>query len=305
MEIILVDDGSSDLCGAICDEYAEKDKRIKVYHKENSGLSSARNYGAARANGEYLGFVDSDDWIEPNMYEELFKQIEDKDVDMVTCGFYYEYLKSSVKEAVIDKRFDNQDEMIRALIYGSLNNVVWNKLFRKSCFEGIFFPEGREFEDIATTYKMISNATSAVSISKPLYHYRMRKGAITQVHSWKHLIDYWLAYKERSDYFLQQSSLAVVQETLDRLMYWYAIAISKTWRWAYGCPAKEKPLYQSYLDEMRDFSRRHLPWFGKKGWPLFLKVSCFMSKFDNPFVFGCLYFMNQLYRRMCRTVLYS
>ena len=91
LEIILIDDGSPDNCGKICEEYAQKDKRIKVFHKKNGGLSDARNYGIARASGEYLAFVDSDDWIEPDMYEVLVNWIEDHQTDIVSCGFFLSF----------------------------------------------------------------------------------------------------------------------------------------------------------------------------------------------------------------------
>ena len=88
LEIILIDDGSPDACGKICDEYAKQDKRIKVFHKQNGGLSDARNYGVARASGEYLSFVDSDDWIEPDMFEVLVKVADDNKADLVNSTVF-------------------------------------------------------------------------------------------------------------------------------------------------------------------------------------------------------------------------
>lgn len=304
LEIILVDDGSLDGCGKICDEYAQKDKRIKVYHKENGGLSSARNYGIARANGEYLGFVDGDDWIEPDMFKTLVNLIEDKKADLAICRFWYEYPeRSSINESVIDKCFDNEKDLLMALIKGSVGNVIWNKLYRKSCFTNIDFPDNHAFEDIATLYKILNRVTIAVICSIPLYHYRMRKGAISKVHSWNYHIDYWLAQKGRYDCLLQRKSFEINREFSDLLLFTCGCAISRTWRWAYGFPVKAKPYYKPYLEEMKAFSSQHLPWFGKKGWPVFLKLSCFMSKFDNPLVFAVLYYMNQVYRIIRRTAL--
>lgn len=97
IEIILVDDGSTDNSGKICDEYLLRDSRIKVIHKNNGGLSSARNEGINISSGEYIGFVDSDDWVEPNMYEEMYKKILYSNADIVDCGYWKEYENKSIK----------------------------------------------------------------------------------------------------------------------------------------------------------------------------------------------------------------
>lgn len=150
LEIILVDDGSSDCCGEICDAYAQKDKRIIVYHTANGGLSAARNYGMARARGDYLGFVDSDDWIDPEMFEILLRQMEDNQADVSISGFKYEYPERAVVASIADEQYVNHDELLKALLSGNLGGVIWNKLYRKKSFKDTVFPEGHVFEDIAT-----------------------------------------------------------------------------------------------------------------------------------------------------------
>ena len=304
LEVILVDDGSQDRCGESCDEYAKKDNRIKVFHTENGGLSAARNYGMTRAGGEHLGFVDSDDWIEPDMFELLLAQMEEHHGVVASCGFYAEYPERVVTTPVIDKEFDNTPDLLRALIQGKCRNVVWNKLYRRSCFTGIKFTQDHVYEDISVMYKVFSKATSAISCSKPLYHYRKREEAISQVFLWKHLTDFWLAHKERYDFFLKSRLFENDRAVSDQLLRWCAVAIARNWRFAYGCKNQDKSFYQPYLKEMRAFSRQNLPWFGKKGWTLFLKLSCFMSKFNNPFIFAVLYFINQLYRKVNPAMLY-
>ena len=116
LEIILVDDGSPDDCGSICDKYAQQDKRIKVFHKNNEGLSEARNYGIERATGDYLSFVDSDDWIEPDMFETLVSVVVVNDSDIVCCGYYREY--NGYKETIlkIDKIIGNIVDLQKMLI---------------------------------------------------------------------------------------------------------------------------------------------------------------------------------------------
>lgn len=300
LEIILVDDGSPDRCGMICDEYARKDKRIQVYHIEFSGLSAARNYGMTRARGEFLGFVDSDDWLEPNMFETLFQQMEEHGSDVAICSFYYDYLDQTIAATVVDEQFYNNRDLLLALLSGKLGSMVWNKLYKISSFKRILFPESRVLEDIATLYKVFVNTATAVSISKPLYHYRIRKGSISQIHSLKYLIDCWIAYKERFEFFLQKNEYKDDQELVDVLHYGCALAIAKTWRWVYGCQIRESTFYWSYIDEMCLFSREYLPWFGKEKWPFFLRLSCFLSKFKIPFIFATLYCMNQVFRRISK-----
>ena len=131
LEIILVDDGSPDNCGAICDEYAEKDKRIKVIHKKNGGLSDARNAGLDIATGEYIGFVDSDDWVMPDMYEYLYKAVKEYDADMSVCGYYDYWGKTISGRYCQDIQVYKGQEGIKALLDLKFGNYVWNKLYKR------------------------------------------------------------------------------------------------------------------------------------------------------------------------------
>lgn len=126
IEIILIDDGSQDCCGEICDEYARKDNRIKVYHTNNGGLAAARNYGIEKATGEYIGFADSDDWIEPDMFEVLLSQAEKHKAEIAICGCYYEYLGKTETSSVMQNGFELYDNrnLINALVSGAINNGV-------------------------------------------------------------------------------------------------------------------------------------------------------------------------------------
>ena len=153
MEILIIDDGSTDRSGAISDEYAAKDSRIRVFHTENRGLSAARNLGLDNAVGGYIGFVDSDDWIEPDMYEVLLKKAEETGADIVECGVFKEYPDKTVEHQRPD-RVMYKIEAIRALVNRELSNSVWNKVWVKSCYFNIRFPEGRLYEDVAITYRI-------------------------------------------------------------------------------------------------------------------------------------------------------
>ena len=138
IQVILVDDGSPDNCGHICDEYSKADKRVSVVHKENGGLSDARNAGMKYAEGNYILFVDSDDYIEHDMIEYMYSRIKDSDADMATCGIYEVY-SDRIEEQKREPDFVcSGEEAFRCILQGhTIRGEVWNKLIRKSCMSGI------------------------------------------------------------------------------------------------------------------------------------------------------------------------
>ena len=294
LEIILVDDGSPDNCGNICEEYAKNDKRIKVFHKENGGLSDVRNYGIARANGEYLAFVDSDDWIDSDMYETLINLAEENKADIVNSGYYFDFPHKIVPATSIDKKFDNSIDLCKSLIKGEVDTGVWCKLFHKRCFTDIAFPKGHVFEEISTMYKIFLKEFSVVSIARPFYHYRQeREDAITNTHTMNNLIDYWLAHKARCDYFSGDSRFNTDKEMMNKLYYCCANAIGRTWGWYHACTDWEKEQYDSELKEMHDFCIQHFPFSGMGNLPLRERIPLILGRFNNKFAFALLYYMLQ------------
>lgn len=145
LEIILIDDGSSDGSGELCDLFAQRDGRIKVIHQTNAGQSAARNRGLAVAQGEFLGFVDSDDWIEPDMYEFLYHLLKENGADISICSHYRDKGKKSVAKYSSGEQFVfTRDEGIRALVVDRrIRNYVWDKLYKRRLFSGITFPLNR------------------------------------------------------------------------------------------------------------------------------------------------------------------
>ena len=185
LEIILVDDGSPDECPALCDAWALKDKRIKVIHKENGGLSDARNAGIEIASGDYILFVDGDDYIAPDMCEKLLTAIEDSDADMAVCSFYWEYPDRQEIQpmSVLNGTVVSQSEILETWArFGGVEFVVaWNKLYRRELFftpEHIRYPVGRLHEDEFTSYRLLYAAKRVVFVDKPLYHYVQRGNSI-------------------------------------------------------------------------------------------------------------------------------
>lgn len=171
-ELILIDDGSPDQCGVICDEYANKDRRIRVIHKENGGLSSARNAGIDIAKGDYIGFVDSDDWIEPDMYKLLYEVCKKNDCEIASCSSMIHYKNRTVVNGTHPLTIHDKNQAMKAILEGDLyDEVVWTKLIDRKLLMSIRFPEGMVYEDTALTYKIVHKCTKVCSVGAPKYHY--------------------------------------------------------------------------------------------------------------------------------------
>lgn len=181
LEIILVDDGSPDNCPAICDSWAARDNRIKVIHKENGGLSDARNAGMAISAGELLGFVDSDDWIEPNMYQLLYENLVANDCDMSACGVQMDWEDGTpsrrlTKDGTCVLSFE---DAMRAIIEESwLKQPVWYKLYKTKLVKDILFPVGKYHEDVFWSYQAVGRAQKVCVFDQLCYHYIQRSGSI-------------------------------------------------------------------------------------------------------------------------------
>lgn len=182
LEVILVDDGSPDKCGQLCDELAKIDDRIIVFHKENGGLSDARNYGVERANGEYIGFVDSDDYIHESMYEELYKAIKKSGTFIAECGVtrvYKNILRPHYEGEdyflVLDREGYLKEYLENKRLYGS----AWCKLIHKDLAKKIKFPTGKIYEDAFYTLELLKNVDKYTLISGNYYYYYIRENSIT------------------------------------------------------------------------------------------------------------------------------
>lgn len=182
LEIIVVDDGSTDGSGEICDLLAKEDKRIKVIHQPNAGQSAARNRGLAIARGELLGFVDSDDWIEADMYQTLHRLMVQGNADIAICTLYRDKGGKSVAKYSSGRQYEfTHDEAIRALVVDKhVRNYVVDKLFKRRLFDGIVFPVNRIFEDLAISYQVFYRAERIVMQDVPKYHYVIRTGSTMQ-----------------------------------------------------------------------------------------------------------------------------
>ena len=190
LEIILVDDGSTDSSGNICDEYKTNDSRIKVIHKINAGLSSARNAALEIATGELIGFVDSDDYIDPMMYEKLIKNMNKYHSDIAVCDFVFNGIKDSHSEKYKTHEFVSvgKEKFVNTQNdYSKISIVAWNKLYKRELFKYIKYPEGKLFEDRFIICDLYDKANSVSYIIEPLYNYLVRNGSIMQTISLKRL----------------------------------------------------------------------------------------------------------------------
>ena len=192
IEIILVDDGSKDNSGKICDELEQKDNRIKVIHKENGGLSDARNAGLKIATGKYIGFVDSDDYIQEDMFETLYKLNKENNSDISIVSYYEIYNEKviSVRDSKKLEILNKIDAIKELLIDTKIQSYAWNKLFKRELFNNIEFPTNKNFEDIATTLLLFERANKIVLLEDPKYYYIRRDDSIVGVKNYKTYKDY-------------------------------------------------------------------------------------------------------------------
>jgi len=231
VEIILVDDGSTDRSGGICDEYQRKDRRIAVIHKENGGLSDARNAGLNAARGRYFFFLDSDDFIAPHCIETLYRLMKETNSDISIGNFQQTHDGESPKAFERPGRmyaFTKMEalEQLTGTFYLQFT-VAWGKLIKREMMSGIRFPVGRLHEDEFTSYKVLYNAKKVVFTEERLLFYRIRPDSITNRNlSVKQMMDWVDAFQERA-VFLKSLQLTSSYEKMFRPIFVKMIEIRK------------------------------------------------------------------------------
>lgn len=222
LEIILVDDGSPDSCGIIADELKDRDTRIKVIHKENGGLSDARNAGMEKATGEFTMFVDSDDWLDPNMIENMVYHGIASEADIVQSGFYYAY----EDKLLIDNRYYQEDEPAvtldnKRLMYElvkneKVKNFAWGKLYQTKLIKKIPFTKGVLFEDVFWAHHVMHHVDSYLMIHQPFYYYRQREDSIVAAYTPRNL-DMIKGLKSRHR-FIEHSYQELIDESYKTIL---------------------------------------------------------------------------------------
>ena len=215
LEILLVDDGSPDGCGAICDAYAREDSRVRVLHKENGGLSSARNAGIDAARGEWLAFADSDDWLDPDMLEILHTAALKYGAQIAECSFRRVYSDCTREETLCTGACSTgtrEDAVEGMYDWNRFKTVAWDKLYRRSVIGGIRYPAGRLHEDEFTTYRYCWNAETLVYVDASKYNYDCSRSdsIMSQAFREGHL-DACFAFHERL-LFLRENGVVRLEE---------------------------------------------------------------------------------------------
>lgn len=265
LEVILVDDGSPDGCGRICDEYALTDRRVLVIHQENSGVSAARNAGLDAAQGDYITFVDADDWIGSGMVAELLRLADGHEAGIAICG----HLPTSDDAAVaptgpaVEHVYSNVEALAELLGPDYITMVVsWGKLYQAALFADLRFPIGRVHEDEFTTHRLLHRARRVVRTEATLYYYWQRPGSITSTIGPDRRADQRAAFRARAA-FLASVGLQSQAEQTYRKAFWMTVRERRR--------CTEHPGYPQSLDqEVRALAREI--WRASKDLDLRLRV---------------------------------
>ena len=221
IEIILVNDGSPDGCPAICDAWAERDSRVKVIHKENGGLSDARNAGLAVAAGDLISFIDSDDWIEPDFLTALYDAMEQTGAKIAECATTYAAEDGTairIREETLPSPLDRTEALRRLVLEDGVYQTVWNKLYRREVIQGVPFAVGKYNEDEFWTYQVFDRIKKLAIVETPLYNYLQRGTSIIGVGYNLRRLDGLEARFQRMNYLQKYDELANLarqQFTLD------------------------------------------------------------------------------------------
>lgn len=226
LEIILVNDGSTDNSGKLCDELAKKDERIRVIHKENGGLSDARNRGIDESESDLVGFIDSDDYIDSDMYEVLLKNLNDTDADLSMCALYDVY--NNTPEAQVTNKETwklSSEQAIRMVMEAKILSVTAvNKLYRKSLFTDLKFEVGKIAEDAFIMIKLLDKCEKIVATNEKKYYYVHRENSITTQKFSTKFLNVIEAYEQNSNIILEKyPKLKDVAQTRMNWAYFYVL----------------------------------------------------------------------------------
>lgn len=228
-EIILVDDGSPDNCPEMCDDWEKKDERIKVIHKENGGLSDARNAGLEIASGDYISFIDSDDYISTDFFSLMINAMIKEKSDIVECNvikFGGNEVQINFNDKLSIKNYSTKEALKLSIQDKDFHQHVWNKLYKSELVLDLMFPVGKLNEDEYWTYKVIGRAKKLTKINKPMYYYYQRSSSIINSKYNVKRLDGVLAIKERLEFinkFFPELSDVACESYLETCFYHYQI----------------------------------------------------------------------------------
>lgn len=273
LQIILVDDGSTDRSGEICDKYAEKDSRITVIHKKNGGLSSARNCGMDTATGELITFVDGDDYIDCAAIQSCVTAMKEKQADVVEYGIMGRRCDSESSVGSYDK-----EAVLRRLLsseYDYPSVAVWNKVYRASLIAKLRFPEGKIHEDTIFSCKVFCKMKKYYFINQEMYFYRSREDSIThQIFSIRDL-DKLELYKERTRFLMSYGDVEAVEISIAEE---FIVLFSLYWKAMKSKMKEAESLKQEIIRRKREFRTSKIPWKRKLVYVLFyFHPACYLA----------------------------
>ena len=281
IEIIIIDDGSTDGSGPICDRYAARDSHIRVIHSPNRGLASARNLGLEKTGGAYIFFVDSDDWIELHAIETLVRAALKTGADIVTARNSVEYVGKTVHAKTAPGRPSTYCglDILPVFAEEGIGNVVWNKLYRAACFEGIRYPDGHNFEDVFTTWKIVKklaeNGGRITVLPDELFHFRKRKSSISNTWIFGNTNDYWAAYLAK---------YRALPDYKEEFLPGCFVPISHAWMSFCSYPREDQRKAEGMLREMQAFSKKNFRSVMRGGYSANVKMICLLSQSRNAAV---------------------
>ena len=270
IEILLIDDGSTDRSGEICRKYAQIDSRIKVLRKENGGLSSARNYGMNYAMGDYYLFVDGDDTVEEDICQKLWDLLKKENAEIVISALYREKKKGQRKKGRIE-RYNSKTAIKQMLKEKTFNTSAWGKLFKKELFDGIEFPENKIYEDLGTIYKVFHKAEKIIFYNMPLYYYRKREGSIMLQSFHKKKLDI-IDISEEQIEFLKKCYPSLERTAYNRLVR-YCISFFKE-------IAQSKDMENPSIPVLQNCVRKGYPFYLLSGYKATSKMFGLLLCFD-------------------------
>ncbi len=273
LQVILIDDGSTDSSGAICDEYAERDSRIVVIHQKNGGAAAAKNAGLCIATGKYLSFVDSDDYLEPDAYAHMVAQLEGTNADVIQCSFCDVFPDKTVSHIVQDEQTEfSCVQYLKQFTKDWTCGLLWDKLYVRSLFDGIFFEEGHKIDDEYFTYRGIMNARKIVRDIFVIYNYRKRRSSVMcSPESGEQIV------KDRIDYLSKRRVNVItrfpeLRQVFDRHFVEMMVILSRDPLATKESNAMVKQQLQAYFSE-----KNHTP-IDVRLWPALLQVWCGLVK---------------------------
>ena len=253
-ELLLVDDGSTDDSGRICDEYAAQEQRISVIHKKNGGQAAARNDGLAKARGEYVSFVDCDDWIEPDMYASMLETMNHEKAEVIICGYKEDYNDGSSKQVNADgfqATYDAQ-ETVKLLLTGKIGSYLWSMLFKREVVQELM-PDLNPYEDHATIFKWMLHAQRVVVLHRAFYHYRQLSSSSLHSYNPKNGNHFFQAIKERYHYIADRNMLPGWESENRRLYLRGCIKLTKDLARMSNYDSQMRDIIAEVRQELRHF----------------------------------------------------